>query len=225
MKRSEINAILAWSKKFMAKHRFNLPPFAFWTPRDWARKGHECDEIRRNMLGWDITDFGLGRFEKLGLLLFTIRNGNYSDPTDRKPYAEKIMIVRDGQVCPLHFHWKKIEDIINRAGGELVIQLYNSTRSEGVDRRKPVKVSLDGVVRTVRAGGKVVLKPGESVTLVQGMYHKFWARKGAVLIGEVSAVNDDTCDNRFAKPVGRFPKIEEDEPAMHLLGNEYPKAT
>ena len=33
-------------------------------------------------------------------------------------------------------------------------------------------------------------------------------------------VNDDTKDNRFYKPVGRFPEIEEDEPPIHLLGNE-----
>ena len=36
----------------------------------------EFDEIRDNQLGWDITDFGQGRFEELGLVVFTIRNGN-----------------------------------------------------------------------------------------------------------------------------------------------------
>ena len=226
MKRSEVNKILAWSKDFIAEHRFNMPPFAFWTPEDWKHKGHDCDEIRKNMLGWDITDFGLGEFGKYGLVLFTARNGSYSDPNDPKPYAEKIMIVMDGQVCPLHLHWKKIEDIINRAGGQLVIQLFNATKDEKVDRKTPVKVSLDAVVRTVPAGGEVVLQPGESITLVQKLYHKFWAKKGTgpVLIGEVSAVNDDKTDNCFAEKMGRFPKIEEDEPPLHLLCNEYPPA-
>ena len=31
-------------------------------------------------------------------------------------------------------------------------------------------------------------------------------------------------DNRFNPPVGRFPKIEEDEAPYRLLCNEYPKA-
>jgi hypothetical protein len=226
MKRSEINAILKWAKQFVAGHNFRLPPFAFWGPEDWKAKGHECDEIRRNMLGWDITDFGLGTFEKYGLVLFTLRNGNYSNPEDPKTYAEKILISREGQITPLHFHWKKIEDIINRAGGNLVIRLFNSSPDEQVDSNTPVKVSLDGVVHTVPAGLTVALKPGESITLTQNLYHEFWAEVGSgpVLIGEVSAVNDDRADNRFAKQVGRFPEIEEDEPPLHYLCNEYPEA-
>jgi len=226
MKRSEINAILASSKALMDEHNFRLPPFAFWGPDDWKDRGHECDEIRRNMLGWDITDFGLGQFERSGLVLFTIRNGNYHNPDDPKPYAEKIMVLREGQLCPLHFHWKKIEDIINRGGGNLLIQLFASDENEQVDERSEVEVSTDGVVQRVPAGGEVTLAPGESVTLVQGLYHKFWVEPGggATLIGEVSAVNDDNADNRFAEEMGRFPQIEEDEPVLHYLCNEYPPA-
>ena len=226
MRRSEINAILVWAKDFAAGHGFHLPPFAFWTPQDWAQKGHECDEIRRNMLGWDITDFGSGQFSRSGLAIFTIRNGNNTNPDDPKPYAEKLLLLREGQLCPLHFHWKKIEDIINRAGGNLAIRLFGSTGEEEVDRESPVTVSTDGVVRTVPAGGVVTLTHGESITLTQGMYHEFWAEKGTgpVLIGEVSAVNDDTSDNRFARQIGRFPEIEEDESPLHYLCNEYPPA-
>ena len=226
MKRSEINAILVQAKDFAAQHGFHLPPFAFWTPQDWAEKGHECDEIRRNMLGWDITDFGSGEFERIGLALLTIRNGNSANPDDPKPYAEKLLILRPGQACPLHFHWTKVEDIINRGGGNLAIRLFGFNEDEDVDRDTPVRVSTDGVVRTVPAGSVVTLKSGESITLVRGMYHEFWPEEGtgAVLIGEVSAVNDDNTDNRFAEPVGRFPEIDEDEPPLHYLGNEYPAA-
>lgn len=39
-------------------------------------KRKEYDEIRDNMLGWDITDFGLGDFEHTGFSLITLRNGN-----------------------------------------------------------------------------------------------------------------------------------------------------
>ncbi len=172
------------------------------------------------MLGWDLTDFGFVDFHKCGLILFTIRNGNLK--RDKKPYAEKIMIVEEMQETPMHFHWSKMEDIINRGGGNLVVELYNSDTKENLSG-KPVRVKTDGILRTVRAGGSIVLTPGESICLEQGLYHRFYGEKdkGKVLVGEVSAVNDDTSDNRFYKPVGRFPDIIEDEKPVHLLVSDY----
>lgn len=224
MKRSQINAVLEWAKRIFDEHNFKLPPFAFWTPEDWQLKGRECDEIRRNMLGWDITDFGSGDLERIGMLLFTLRNGNLTVPEDRKNYAEKIMILKENQECPLHFHWQKMEDIINRNGGTLCMRLYNSTEEGGVDEKSPVTVCCDGVKKTVSAGAELRLAPGESITLPQRMYHVFYGQEGGgpVLIGEVSAVNDDTKDNCFAEPSGRFLEIEEDENPLHYLCNEYP---
>ena len=35
-------------------------------------------------------------------------------------------------------------------------------------------------------------------------------------------VNDDVTDNRFLEPTGRFPVIEEDVQARHLLVSDYP---
>jgi len=222
MKRSQINRAIAWAKGFLAQHDFHLPPFAFWTPEDWRKKGAECEEIRANGLGWDVTDFGRGDFDRFGLLLFTIRNGNQRDKKWKKPYAEKILLFIEGQETPMHFHWTKMEDIINRAGGNIVMKLYNAAADEKLADTL-VKVSCDGVVRTVPAGGELVLRPGESITLPQRLYHAFWAEKGsgAVLCGEVSTVNDDEIDNRFVEPIGRFPGIEEDEPPLHLLCIDY----
>ncbi|MFO7959236.1 MAG: D-lyxose/D-mannose family sugar isomerase [Candidatus Brocadiia bacterium] len=224
MRRSTINRLLEEAVDLLEKWNFALPPFAFWTPEEWQKKGPECDEIRRNALGWDITDFGLGDFENNGVLLFTIRNGNPADPEGSKPYCEKIIISRPDQKCLLHFHWQKVEDIINRAGGDLVLRLYGSDEAEQVDRANTVTVSLDGVRTEVAAGGLVRLCSGESICLEPGMYHEFWAEGEPTLIGEVSAVNDDASDNRFAEPVGRFPEIEEDEPILYYLCNEYPPA-
>jgi D-lyxose ketol-isomerase len=224
MKRSEINTVIRKAQAFLARHRFCLPPFADWTPRQWRKVGPEADEIREHRLGWDITDFGTGQFEKTGLFLFTVRNGKYG--RKGKTYAEKIMIVEEDQVTPMHFHWSKMEDIINRGGGNLVIQLYNAARNETL-AKTPVKVRCDGVLRTVKAGGFVVLRPGESITLEPYLYHKFYGQtgKGTVLVGEVSMVNDDEHDNRFLEPLGRFPKIREDRPPYRLLCHEYPKAS
>lgn len=224
MKRSEINKIMKDAVKFMDDMNFKLPPFAFFTPEEWGTKGSEYDEIRENMLGWDITDFGSGDFMKKGLFLFTIRNGNfYNREKYVKPYAEKIMIVEEGQVTPYHFHWSKMEDIINRGGGELVIKVYNSTEDEQF-ADTDVDIYKDGYHYTVEAGGTVRLKPGESISIQTGMYHSFWAEGGKALVGEVSQVNDDKKDNRFYEPTGRFPEIEEDEKPLYLLGNEYPAA-
>ena len=100
MKRSEINRYVNEAKAFFNQHQFRLPPFAYWTPAQWKSKGHEADEIRSRHLGWDLTDFGSHDFLKQGLLLFTIRNGKINDPQNRKMYAEKIMVVREGQITP-----------------------------------------------------------------------------------------------------------------------------
>lgn len=224
MKRSEINNILRSTVEFLDKMNYKLPPFAFWSPEEWKTKGSEYDEIRDNMLGWDITDFGSGNFMKVGLLMFTIRNGNLKLNKYIKPYAEKLLIVEEEQVTPYHFHWSKMEDIINRGGGNLLVKLYNSTTSEDLGK-DPVRVSVDGRNYTVEAGTVIRLTPGESITLLNGQYHSFWGEKGSgkVLLGEVSKVNDDRIDNRFYEKTGRFPEIEEDEAPLYLLGNEYPQ--
>ena len=220
MKRSEINQLIKNSIEFFIKMNFKLPPWAFWVPEDWKGKYETCNEIVDNMLGWDLTDFGSGDFHKQGLILFTIRNGNQKK--DKKIYAEKIMIVEENQVTPMHFHWSKMEDIINRGGGNLVIDLYKSDENEDFSQ-KDIDVQIDGVSRKVSAGGSVTLTPGESICLVQGLYHRFYGEKGKgkVLVGEVSAVNDDSSDNRFYEPVGRFPEIIEDEEPIHLLASDY----
>ena len=222
MKRSDINAIMRDADAFIRKHGFHLPPFAYWSPADWATKGEEVREIPDNQMGWDITDFGSGEYKKKGLFLFTIRNGN-PDNLKRmqgKIYAEKILIVDVDQVTPMHFHWNKMEDIINRGGGKLVIQLYNSTPDDKL-ADTDVTVSIDGVKRVVKAGGLVELTPGESISLPMRLYHQFWGVGERVLVGEVSVVNDDKLDNRFYDPMGRFPEIEEDEPPLYLLYTDY----
>lgn len=220
MKRSQINHIIEDAKAFLAQHQFKLPPWAFWKPKDWKGKRDQCAEIIENMLGWDITDFGSGDYKNRGLFLFTIRNGNLNK--GKKVYAEKIMIVEENQETPWHFHWSKMEDIINRGGGNLVIDLYASTKDEEFSK-DPFTVQVDGVTRKVEPGGRIVLAPGESICLETGVYHRFYGEpgKGRVLVGEVSQVNDDRTDNRFKEKMGRFPKIDEDEEPVHLLVSDY----
>ncbi len=225
MKRSEINAIIKEFEAMLKEYHFALPPFLSFTPEEWAEKGHEYDEIRDNALGWDITDYGMGDFDKLGLSLITIRNGNTHNPKYTKTYAEKIMYLRPGQVSPNHFHWNKMEDIINRGGGRIIFKLWNTTPDEEL-ADTDVEICRDGRRYMVPAGSEIVLEPGESLSLYPYYYHEFVVdpTSGPTLIGEVSMCNDDNTDNRFYKPLGRFPTIEEDEPPYRLLCNEYPPA-
>ena len=91
IKRSEINKALKELEKMIADHQYYLPKFANFTPEEWKTKGHEFDEIRDNMLGWDITDYGMGDFDKYGFSLFTIRNGNIKMKDKyKKPYADPL---------------------------------------------------------------------------------------------------------------------------------------
>ena len=217
MKRSQINACIREFEDMLKEYRFALPPFLSFTPQDWEEKGHEYDEIRDNALGWDITDYGEDNFDKKGLYLITLRNGNVQNDKYTKVYAEKIMMLKEGQISPNHFHWNKMEDIINR--------LWNADSEEQL-ADTPVKIFSDGRCYEVPAGEEIILEPGQSLTLYPYYYHEFYVQPGTgkTLIGEVSMCNDDNSDNRFYEPLGRFPTIEEDEPAYRLLCTEYPPA-
>ena len=116
------------------------------------------------MLGWDITDYGLGDFKKVGFALITLRNGHQNNPKYKKVYAEKLLMLEEGQHSPMHFHWKKSEDIINRGGGTLLIHVYNADEKEEL-ADTPVCVNSDGRSYYVPAGTAVELKPSESITL------------------------------------------------------------
>jgi D-lyxose ketol-isomerase len=225
MKRSEINKALRDMEEMTKACSFALPPFCSFTPEEWKEKGHDYDEIRDNMLGWDITDFGMNDFDKVGFSLITLRNGNVNLEKYAKTYAEKLLYIKKGQTAAMHFHWNKMEDIINRGGGNVLIRVYEST-ADGEFADGDVTVQSDGREYKVAAGTQVKLCPGESITIYPGLYHDFELEPGSgpVLLGEVSMCNDDNGDNRFYLPAGRFPEIEEDEPPYRLLCNEYPAA-
>ena len=223
MKRSFINSSIEAGLEFLKKMRFVPPPFVYWGPEEWMEKGHEYDEIRNCMLGWDITDFGTDDFENTGLLVITLRNGIAGSAEYFKGYAEKCLIVQDGQVTPMHFHYFKMEDIINRGETDMIVQLYNATEDEKL-ADTPVLAYVDGRRFEVPAGERLRIRPGESVTLPPRQYHSFWAEGGTALLMEVSKVNDDNRDNHFLTAPARFPQIEEDEEKRYLLFSEYPEA-
>ena len=222
MKRSQINALMREAEAFFAAHQFVLPAWAGWSGADWQANPDTARWCRDHQMGWDITEFGGDDFFARGLILFCVRNGRQGQRGE-VPYAEKIMVVRENQETPLHYHKVKMEDIIVRGGGNLMVEMYN-TDADGARLDTPVSVRTDGVLRQVAAGEPVTIGPGESITIERRLYHRFYGQPGAgpVLVGEVSQVNDDNTDNYFFDAKARFPSIEEDEPPLRPLWHELP---
>jgi len=223
MKRSEINNALKWAHNLLEKHMIKLPEFGYWTVEEWKKKSEFTSVIREVMLGWDITDYGMDNFDNFGAILFTLRNGSLKDASMGTPYAEKLILLKDGQRLPNHYHASKTEDIINKGGGVMAIKLFNSLVDGTVDLESNVVVDMDGIRQTFKAGEEVNIYPGQSITLRPFIYHLFWAKEGAgdLVLGEVSSINDDHTDNYNAEDVMRFSAVDEDELIIHPLCNEY----
>lgn len=222
MKRSEINRELTWAKALVERNNIRLPDCAYWGMNAWKAHRSRIGTIAKTAAGWDVTDYGTGKYLEIGAVLYTLRNGRQDDPTVGVPYCEKYILMHDGQRLPKHYHVFKTEDIINRAGGILEVMLWN-TDVAGRELVTDVTVFMDGIERKFKAGERIRVTQGNSITLTPHMAHVFGpeAGSGDIVVGEVSKVNDDTTDNYFMEPTSFFAKIEEDVPAEHPLTNEY----
>ena len=220
MKRSEINFAINKAKQIMEDYSWTLPIWGYWTKKEYEENPKIRKYLKEHQMGWDVTDFGKGMFKQQGITLFCIRNGIQGNNGD-KPYAEKLLFMYEGQEIPYHSHKVKLEDIINRGGGDLALE-FIEVDNNLQEINNDILVSVDGEDKTIKPHEPLILKRGQSVTVERNIYHKFYAAKGTgmVMAGEVSQVNDDNNDNYFLETVGRFSKIEEDEEAIHPLWNE-----
>ncbi len=153
---------------------------------------------------WDVTDFGLGQWHAFALVLVNL--------AEEKEYCEKLMYAKKGMTTPAHCHKRKKEDIICR-WGKLAVQVWAGRPGGSKGRSFDLPVNHEAV--RVKSGEIVELAAGSRVTLVPGIYHEFYPLSRECIIGEVSTANDDVHDNFFVNPdIGRYPGIEEDEPAV-----------
>jgi len=159
---------------------------------------------------WDVTDFGLGDWRRFGLVSVNL--------AEEPEYCEKLMYAREGMTTPPHTHRKKKEDIICR-WGRLAVRVWAGHPEQTGTKTFTLPVNHEPV--EVAQGALITLEAGSRVTLVPGVYHEFYPLSPECIIGEVSTANDDLHDNFFVnKEVGRYPGIEEDEPALLRLISE-----
>jgi D-lyxose ketol-isomerase len=223
MKRSFVNDAIKKAIAICEEYNVKLPPFAYWSPTVWRTKNSEADEIRDLRLGWDVTDFGLGDFKTTGRTLFTLRNGSYKLAAKyERAYSEKFIFIEEEQAAPVHFHRRKMEDIICRFGGNIIVQLYKADQ-DGRISQDSFDMSLNGCRTRFAPGQMCRLTPGQSVFIPPGIIHKFWSEKGTGLTvsGEIGSICDDINDNVFLTPCSRFADIEADQEPAYLLCNEY----
>jgi hypothetical protein len=223
LRRSVINRSIDEAKEAFRRFGIRLPPLGDLTAREWDGRGPEWDEVRDCMLGWDVTDFGSGRFTEIGRTLFTLRNGTKRKPGYLKSYAQKYLYDPEGQRAPAHFHLSKMEDICCLGGGHILVQL-RSANTDGIPSDRTLKVSVDGVSRMIAANETIRLAPGMSVCIPPRTIHQFWGEGGTTVSAEISSVCDDWNDNVFLEPARRFPQIEEDQSRSYYLCHEYPPA-
>jgi D-lyxose ketol-isomerase len=219
--RSTIDSVIDGARQLASERLFPLPEFAAWSRDEWLRDAERLRPTMSRGIGWDVTDFGRGDFARYGLCLCTLRNGSLAerDAGTGQTYAEKLMVVEVGQETPFHLHRSKTEDIINRGGGLLRVEVHPAD-GERLGQGS-TRTLVDGIETDVAAGEAIVLRPGQSIQIPTGTFHRFWAEGERVLAGEVSAVNDDLDDNAFLEPFPRYASIDEDAQARYLLVAEY----
>ncbi len=225
MLRSEINQIIEDRLKFLKSLGYSLPKEANWDLKKWYdywdKETDNTKQRRERRIGWDLTDLGLGDFERYGLLLYTLTNGiiRHGIILDQ-PYSKKYLIVGDGQITPDHYHDSKMEDIVNIGGGDLEIKVKDPYDEDGVIDY--VKIFHNSEWIKYKSGSIITLKKNDRIRLESDHSHEFCG-KGMVLVEENSSVNDDEHDNFFSDTkVKRFQEIDEDEEPRYLLWKDLP---
>ncbi len=222
MKRSFVDQRIEAMLAMCERHGALLPSFAQWGEDDYRADPAAARRILDGGLGWNVVEFTPGGFAQSGLCVFTLRMGDWRLLSQGRGrlYAEKVLRAEDGQRTPHHYHIVKTEDIVNRGGARFVIELFKVDRA-GTPLKERFRALKDVKTLDLEPGAKVVLEPGESLTLDPFVAHAFWAEGGAVLAGEVSLANDDRADNLFLPPLAPSAPIEEDAPRKYVTVRDH----
>jgi D-lyxose ketol-isomerase len=222
MKRSFVDSRIAAMLAMCERHGARLPSFAHWGEHDYSADPSAARRILDGGLGWNVVEFKPGGFAQSGLSVFTLRMGDGRQLSHGRGrlYAEKVLLAEDGQRTPHHYHIVKTEDIVNRGGARFVVELFKVDRA-GTPLKERFRALKDVKILELEPGAKVVLEPGESLTLDPFVAHAFWAEGGATLAGEVSLAHDDRADNLFLPPLAASSPIEEDAPRKYMTVRDH----
>lgn len=222
MKRSFVDARIDEMIAMCERHGARLPGFAQWGEDDYRADPAAARRILDGGLGWNVVEFKPGGFAQTGLSVFTLRMGDWRQLAQGRGrlYAEKVLLVQDGQRTPHHYHIVKTEDIVNRGGARFVVELFKVDRA-GARLKERFRALKDVKTLDLEPGAKVMLEPGESLTLDPFVAHAFWAEGGATLAGEVSLANDDRADNLFLPPLSAPAAIVEDSARKYVTVRDH----
>ncbi|HZO97681.1 MAG TPA: cupin domain-containing protein [Gaiellaceae bacterium] len=113
----------------------------------------------------EVTDFGLGRLEEVGLQLLVYVN------TER--VCAKELVLFPGQACPEHRH----PPVAGEPGKEETFRC----------RRGSVRLWVEGQ-------GETVLRPGDQRTIPPDTLHRFSAEEAGAVVSEFSTRSRDEAD-------------------------------
>ena len=126
MKRSRVNEIIREADAFIRSFGYVMPPFAYWTPDELQGAPAAPASSTPGSAGTSPTT---ARATSTSSACSCSPCATAAPPISPRGsgmlYAEKIMISRKDQLSPMHRHDVKAEDIINRGGGTLVLELFS----------------------------------------------------------------------------------------------------
>jgi D-lyxose ketol-isomerase len=133
----------------------------------------------------EVTDFGLGDFDRQGLVLLTYVN------TDR--YCAKELLLLPNQTCPQHRHPPVDGDpgkqeTFRCRRGEVYLHV------EGAPTQAPVAQPPAGSQDYYGVGHEIRLLPGEQHTIAPNTWHWFQAGPEGALVSEFSSTSRDELD-------------------------------
>lgn len=155
---------------------------------------------KEEALNIEVADFGLERFEEIGLMALTYVN------TSR--CCSKELILMPDQICPEHRHPMQDgkpgkEETFRCRQGEVYLFV------EGTEERPDRERIPEDLREYFQVFHKIRLLPGQQYTLLPDSLHWFQAGKDGCIVSEFSTHSDDATDIFTDPNIKRIPEIEE----------------
>ena len=231
LQRSDINRLIEEAMEEFGRKGFILPAWAYWDLKKWDENRELAEDIRKEELGWRVSDFNSGRFEAYGGGFFTLSNAALDSDGSRKDidqmHSVKYIYRKGGQKAPLHFHWSKREEYLNYGDGITTIVLYNRASENEIDTKSPVEVKINHIWQAVAAGTPVEIPSASSIYIPRRTIHAYGTKKGSTVAVETASRNNDNKDNHWVENddgrIGTYSEPVENLLTYHSMGRVFPQ--